>query len=344
MEDFGLMHGMDIGIDLGTATVLVYDSARGIVLREPSVVAVNIRTGDILAVGEEAHAMLGKTPATIAAIRPLEDGVISDYKTTEQMIKYFLKKACPTSVVKPRVALCVPSLVTNVEAQAVVDAAVAAGARSVYLIEEPVAAAIGSGLDISRPNGNLILDIGGGTSDVAVLSLNGIVCKTSIKLAGDKFNAAIVRYVRGRYNLLIGERMAEQVKMAIASVDEAAPEATYEVKGRNLAAGLPACQTITRSELFPVVLELAAEIRDAVHSVVERTPPELVGDIYENGMVMTGGGCLLHGLDTYLSRMLKLPVRRAENPVESVAVGTGLSFGYIDQLVDGFVTSSTHKH
>lgn len=232
--------------------------------------------------------MLGKTPAKITAIRPLEDGVISDYKMTEAMIKYFMKKACPNNMMKPRVALCVPSLITGVEAQAAVDAAVQAGARSVYLIEEPVAAAIGAGIDISRPNGNLILDIGGGTSDIAVLSLNGIVCKTSIKLAGDKFNAAIIKYMRSRYNVLLGERMAERVKIAIASVDRDAEDASYEVKGRHLATGLPTKVLLTRKELYPVMVELVGEIRAAVHSVVERTPPELVGDIFTNGMVMTG--------------------------------------------------------
>ena len=194
------------------------------------------------------------------------------------------------------------------------------------------------------PNGTIILDIGGGTSDIAVLSLNGIVCKNSIKLAGDKFNAAIIRYVRSQYNLLIGERMAERVKIAIGSVDEKAENLSYEVKGRNLATGLPTKLQLTRSELYPVMLELVVEIRDTVHTVVERTPPELVGDIYENGMVMTGGGALLHGLDSYLSSQLRMPVRIAENPVECVAIGTGRSFQYIDQLVDGFVSSSTHKH
>lgn len=338
------MNSIDIGIDLGTATVLVYNGAHGIVLREPSVVAINTRTGDVLSVGDEAHDMLGKTPAKITAIRPLEDGVISDYKMTEAMIKYFMKKACPNNMMKPRVALCVPSLITGVEAQAAFDAAVQAGARSVYLIEEPVAAAIGAGIDISRPNGNLILDIGGGTSDIAVLSLNGIVCKTSIKLAGDKFNAAIIKYMRSRYNVLLGERMAERVKIAIASVDRDAEDASYEVKGRHLATGLPTKVLLTRKELYPVMVELVDEIRAAVHSVVERTPPELVGDIFTNGMVMTGGGAMLHGMDVYMSRELKMPVRLAENPVECVAVGTGLSFQYIDQLVDGFVASSTHRH
>lgn len=338
------MSSVDIGIDLGTATVLVYNEPEGIVLREPSVVAINTKTGAILSVGSEAHTMLGKTPAKITAIRPLKDGVISDYKMTEEMIKYFLKKACPSSVIKPRVALCVPSLITGVEAQAVVDAAVVAGARNVYLIEEPVAAAIGAGIDISIPSGNIILDIGGGTSDIAVLSLNGIVCKNSIKVAGDKFNTAIIKYVRAKYNLLIGERMSENVKVMIASVDEEAPEEKYEIKGRHLATGLPTRLMISRSELFPVMLDLAVEIRNAVHSVVERTPPELVGDLYENGMVMTGGGSLLNGFDKYLSRELKMGVRVADDPIECVAIGTGRSFKYINQLYDGFVTSSTHKH
>lgn len=338
------MSSIDIGIDLGTATVLVYKGQEGIVLREPSVVAVNTKTGAILSVGEEAHAMIGKTPAEITAIRPLSDGVISDYKMTEEMIKYFLRKSCQSNIVKPRVALCVPSLVTNVEAQAVVDAAVAAGARNVYLIEEPVAAAIGAGIDLARPNGNIILDIGGGTSDIAVLSLNGIVCKNSIKLAGDKFNEAIIRYVRAKYNILIGERMAESVKFSIASVDPDAEEMEFDVKGRHLASGLPVRKTICRSELYPAMLELVMEIRDAVHSVVERTPPELVGDLFVNGLVMTGGGSLLHGFPKYLSAEVKMPVRVAENPVECVAIGTGRSFEFLNDLVDGFVTSSTHKH
>lgn len=338
------MSSVDIGIDLGTATVLVYKGDEGIVLREPSVVAINTRTGAVYSVGAEAHAMIGKTPANITAIRPLADGVISDYKMCEEMMKYFLRKTSQSNLVRPRVALCVPSMVTNVEAQAVVDAAVAAGARSVYLIEEPVAAAIGAGIDIARPNGNIILDIGGGTSDIAVLSLNGIVCKNSIKVAGDKFNDAIVRYVRSTYNLLIGTRMAENIKISIASVDADAENVFCDVKGRHLANGLPTKRTITRKEIYPVMLELAVEIRNAVHSVVERTPPELVGDLFENGLVMTGGGAMLHGFPPYLSKELKMPVRLAENPVECVVIGTGRSFEFVNDLVDGFVTSSTHKH
>lgn len=338
------MASVDIGIDLGTASILVYIGDQGIVLREPSVVAVNNRTDEILTVGDEAYQMIGKTPADISAIRPLKDGVISDYKMTEVMIKYFLRKSCKTNIMKPRVALCVPSLITGVEAQAAVDAAVVAGARNVYLIEEPVAAAIGAGIDISAPNGNMILDIGGGTSDIAVLSLNGIVCKNSVKVAGDKFDQAIIRYVRGMYNILIGERMAERMKIAIGSIDNQAEDASFEVKGRNLATGLPVKRMITRRELYAPLLDNVLEIYNAIHSVMEKTPPELVGDIQTNGLVMTGGGVLLHGLDTYLSKRLKCPVRIADNPVECVAIGTGRSFEFIDRLYDGFIASSTHKH
>lgn len=338
------MAANDIGIDLGTATVLVYVGTKGIVLREPSVVAINTKTQDILSVGDEAHDMLGKTPAKITAIRPLKDGVISDYKMTEEMIKYFMKKANGNSAFKPRVALCVPSMITGVEAQAAVDAAVVAGARNVYLIEEPVAAAIGAGINLSKPEGNMILDIGGGTADIAVLSLNGIVCKNSIKMAGDKFNTAIVRYVRAKYNVLIGERMAENLKIEIASVDEHAENVSFEIKGRNLAAGLPTRMQVTRKELYPIIMDCVVEIRDAVHSVIEKTPPELAGDIRDNGMVLTGGGALLHGLDTYLSEQFHIPVRVAENPIECVAIGTGRSFEFIEDLVDGFITSSAHKH
>ena len=212
------------------------------------------------------------------------------------------------------------------------------------MIEEPVAAAIGAGIDISLPKGNMIVDIGGGTSDIAVLSLNGIVCKNSIKLAGDKFNQAIVRYIRSQYNILIGEKMAEALKIAIASVDEEAENLTYPIKGRHLATGLPVRQEVSRAELYPCILDCVVEIRDAIHSVVEKTPPELVGDIYENGLVMTGGGAMLHGLDGYLSKYLKMPVRLAENPVECVAIGTGKAFQYIDRLYDGFIASSVHKH
>lgn len=339
------MATVDIGIDLGTASVLVYSGGDGIVLREPSVVAVDTKTGEILSVGVDAYEMLGKTPAKITIIRPLQDGVISDYKTTERMIKYFLKKACQGSVVRPRVALCVPSLITNVEAQAVVDAAIVAGARSmgVFLIEEPVAAAIGAGIDIRRANGNLILDIGGGTTDIAIISLNGTVCKDSIKTAGNRFDEAILKYVRTKYGILIGERMAERVKFAIASVDEAANEEYFEIKGRHLITGLPIKKTICRSELLPAMLELAEEIRETIHAVIRQASPELVGDLHKNGMVMTGGGSLLHGMDTFLSKKLKLRAYLAPEPLDCVAIGTGRSFDYIDHLVDGFVSSAMNR-
>ena len=314
-------------------------------LREPSVVAVHTKTGAIVQVGQEAYEMIGKTPAEICAVRPLENGVISDYKMTEEMIKYFLRKATRSgSLIKPRVVLCVPSLITSVEAKAVVSAAVTAGARTVYLIEEPVAAAIGAGIDISRPCGSIVADIGGGTCDIAVLSFSGIVRKTSIKVAGDRFNEAIVRYVRVKYGILIGERMAERVKISIASADRDAPELQFDVKGRSLVSGLPIKQTITRAELYPIILELATEISEAVRTVMEKTPPELVGDLYNEGLVMTGGGALLDGLDLFLHRELKMPVRIAENPIECVAIGTGRAFEYIGKLTDGFVSSSTHQH
>lgn len=338
------MASVDIGIDLGTATVLVYEKTRGIILHEPSVVAVNLKTDKVVCVGNEAAAMIGKTHASLQAVHPLEDGVISNYKLTEVMIKHFLKKACSDLMIKPRVAVCIPSQITPVEAQAVVDAAVVAGARNVYLIEEPVAAAIGAGVELDKPVGNIILDIGGGTSDIAVLSMNGIVCKNSLKMAGTKMNQAIARFIRSEYNLLVGEPMAEYAKIMVGSADQYAVNATCEIKGRHLMTGLPSKMTISREALYPVILECVDQIRDAVRHVLERTPPELISDTYENGMIMTGGGAMLHGLDAYLSRKLKMVVRLAENPVESVAIGAGKSFQYAGKLLDGFTASSIHKH
>lgn len=335
----------DIGIDLGTATVIVYDSEKGIVLKEPSVVAINTTNGQVLSVGEEAYKMLGRTPDRIRAIRPLSDGVISDFTTAEQMLKYFLKKVCAGNVVKPRVAICVPSGITGVESRACVDAAVAAGARKVYLLEEPVAAALGAGIDIERPNGNIILDMGGGTTDIAVLSLNGIVRKTSLKIAGNKLDDAIIKYLRAQKNVLVGEKMAEKIKIEVGSVSFTPEEnITMEAKGRNLVNGLPQRFTISRAELEEALLEPVMQIVSAVQQILETTPPELAGDIYENGLIMTGGGAMLHGLDTLISHHTKVRARLAENPVDCVAIGTGKSFEHLDKLYDGFVTPSTHKH
>lgn len=335
----------DIGIDLGTATVIVYDSEKGIMLKEPSVVAVNTATGNVLEVGEAAYKMIGRTPDRIRAIRPLSDGVVSDFDTTEQMLKYFLKKVCGGTVVKPRVVICVPSGITGVESRACVNAAVSAGARKVYLIEEPVAAALGAGLDISKPMGHMILDIGGGTSDIAVLSLNGIVCKTSLKMAGNKFDQAIIKYLRTHKNVLVGEKMAEKIKMGVASVCfEPEEEVTIEAKGRNLLTGLPQRFEVSRSELYEVLLEPVMQIVTALHQILEGTPPELAGDIFTNGLLMTGGGSMLHGLDRLITQKVKIPARLAENPVDCVAIGTGRSFTLLDTLYDGFVSSSTHTH
>ena len=292
------MASNDIGIDLGTATVIIYDSQAGLLLKEPSVIAVDTRNGNIIAVGSEAHEMLGRTPDRIRAQMPLMDGVISDFEATRAMIDRFIKKVYHNSLIKPRVMICVPGGITGVEANAVVSAAINAGARKVFLIEEPVAAAIGAGLDITKPEGNMVLDIGGGTSDIAVLSLSGVVCKSSVRMAGRKFDEAIVKYIRKKYNLLIGERMAENAKIACGSVcvtpDE---ECEIGVKGRNLNTGLPGKQVVTRSEIYEALIGPVEMIVTEVRRILEITPPELAADIHRNGIVMTGGGALLHGLD-----------------------------------------------
>ena len=337
------MSSVDIGIDLGTATVIVYLSGKGIVLKEPSVVATNINTGEILSVGEEAYRMIGRTPNYIRAIRPLEDGVISDYDTTEQMIKYFLKKVSGGAIFRPRVSVCVPSGITEVESNAVVDAAEAAGARKVYLIEEPVAAAIGAGIDITRPNGILIVDVGGGTCDIAMLSLSGIVSKTSIKIAGNKFDEAIIRHIRNNHNILIGERTAEKIKQDIGNVFQADPAVTTVIKGRNLVNGLPQKLEISQEDIYAPLHELAIQIVRSIQQVLERTPPELVGDVYNNGVLMTGGGSLIQGLPELITDTLHIKATIAENPVECVAIGTGKSFDFLGELQDGFVGVSRRK-
>lgn len=335
---------MDVGIDLGTATVIIYIGGEGVVLKEPSVVAVNMKTETVISVGEEAYKMIGKTPSHIKAVRPLSKGVVCDYKMTEEMVKYFIKKICKDSLVKPRIALCVPSGITNVESNAVIDVAISSGARKVYLIEEPVAAAIGAQIDIEKPNGNLIVDIGGGTTDIAVLSLNGIVNKKSIKVAGDTINDAIIKYVRASHGVLIGEKMAGQIKQNVGSVFfEPDEDVSATVKGRNLTTGLPCSIEISRSMLYDCIMKETEQIITAVKEVIEKTPPELVGDIYTNGITMTGGGSLLHGMDKLLEKQTKIPTRIAEDPVDCVAIGTGKSFDYLDKLVDGFVVPSMQR-
>lgn len=337
---------LDIGIDLGTATVIANDSRRNMVISEPALVAINRKTEKVLAIGQAVYQMVGRTPEYIEVLRPLQEGVISDYKMTEVLIKHLLRRICSNQLVKPRVTLCVPSGITGVESQAVIDAAVAAGARNVYLIEEPVAAAIGAGINLSLPNGNMIVDIGGGTTDIAVLSLNGIVCKTSLRVAGQEFDNALIKHMRGQYNLLVGEKIAEAAKIEIGSVDPDCSDSdkVVDVKGRDLLSGLPKKIPVRRLELYPVFCEIADTIIRAVQGVMEQTPPELVGDIHTNGIILTGGGALLHGLDRALQKNIKVPVRVAPNAVECVAIGTAKSFDYLDTLFDGFVQSSTHSH
>ncbi len=331
---------MDIGIDLGTASVLVYIKGKGIVINEPSVVAIDINTNKILEVGEEARKMLGRTPGNIVAIRPLRDGVISDFDITEKMLKYFIKKAVGNSIIKPRVIICVPSGVTEVEKRAVLEASNNAGAKKTYLIEEPVAAAIGAGLDITRPSGHMIIDMGGGTTDIAVISLGGIVVSKSIKIAGDKCDDAIVRYVRKKYNVMIGLRSAEELKINIGTAFPEEEEKFMEVRGRNLVTGLPVNLTISSSDMLEALEETITSIADAVHSVLEKTPPELAADISEKGIIMTGGGCLIRGLDKLIGKRTGLNVAIADDAISCVAKGTGQSLEHMDVLKDSLITEN----
>ncbi|HIX30675.1 MAG TPA: rod shape-determining protein MreB [Firmicutes bacterium] len=333
----------DIGIDLGTASVLIYVKGQGIVLNEPSVVAMDKNTGKLLKVGADAQAMLGRTPGNIVAIRPLRDGVISDYDMTERMLKEFIHKVNGFQLFKPRVIICVPSGITEVEERAVIDAGVQAGARSVYLIEEPVAAAIGAGIDITKPDGHLIIDIGGGTTDIAVISLSGVVESASIKVAGDMFNEAVIKYIRRKHNVLIGERTAEDLKIQIGCVFPQEEEETVEVKGRCLMTGLPKVFTVSSSEMIEAFEEPAERILEAVHSVLEKTPPELVADISTNGIVMTGGGSMVKGFDKLVESRTGIATTVAENAIQCVAMGTGQSLDWVSSMQDGTVNLSRRK-
>ena len=330
----------DIGIDLGTATVLVYVKGRGIVIKEPSVVAIDKNTGKRLKFGREAQMMLGRTPGNITAIRPLRDGVITQYDITQKMIQHFIKKSCGTVIFKPRVIICVPSGITEVEERAVVDAATQAGAKRTYLIEEPVAAAIGAGINISAPRGHMVLDIGGGTSDIAVISLGGVVVSESIKVAGDKFDEALIRYVRRKHNVLIGERTAEEIKIKIGCAWPRDEVRTIDVKGRCLVQGLPRMVRITSAEIPDALEEPITAIVEAVCSVIERTPPELIGDILHNGIVMTGGGSLLYGLDRLITYATGVRTRVADKAVSCVALGTGRSLEMLSRLPEDAVNIS----
>lgn len=327
--------GLDIGIDLGTATILVYVKGKGIVLREPSVVAIDKNTKEVLAVGQEARKMLGRTPGNIIALRPLRDGVISDYTITEKMLKYFINKVCGKFLFSPRIMICVPSCVTEVEKKAVIDAATHAGARKVYLIEEPIAAAIGAGIDIGKPYGSMIVDIGGGTSDIAVISLGGAVRSTSLKIAGDKFDEAIIRYIKKMKNVIVGERTAEDVKINIGCMYKRPIVSTMLVKGRDVATGLPVEIEISSEEMYDALKECGDRIVEGVHSVLEQTPPELSADISERGIYITGGGGLVFGLDKLIEEATGIPVMIAEDSQSCVAIGTGKALEHIELLETG---------
>lgn len=325
--------GNDLGIDLGTATVLVYVKGKGILLKEPSVVAINKNNNKVLAVGEEARRMIGRTPGNIVAVRPLRDGVISDYDVTERMLKEFIKKACGKGrIVAPRVMVCVPSQATEVEKRAVMDAARNSGAKKVHIIEEPLAAAIGAGLDITKPNGNMIVDIGGGTTDIAVISLGGIVVRKSIKIAGDKFDESIIKYVRNKHKIMIGEKTAEDVKIKVGSAFKDSRNLITTMKGRNLITGLPDEVEISTEEVREALSEPVYVIVEGVKSILEKTPPELAADIIEKGILMTGGGALLDGLNKLIEEHTGVNVEIAHNCVEAVAEGTGQVLNFIDKI------------
>jgi len=323
----------DIGIDLGTANTLIHVKGKGIILREPSVVAINKKTNSILAVGDEAKNMIGRTPGDIVAIRPMKDGVIADFDTTQIMLKYFIQKTITRGVFsKPRVVICVPSGVTEVEKRAVEEATLAAGAKEAYLIEEPMAAAIGSGLPVEEPSGSMVVDIGGGTSEVAVISLGAIVTSKSLRIAGDEFDESIVHYVKKEYNLMIGERTAEEIKMAIGAAYPKPKEESIEIRGRDLVTGLPKNITITSSEIIEALKEPINAIIDAIKFTLEKTPPELAADIMDRGIMLTGGGALLDGLDKLINEETGMPVTIAETPLDCVARGTGKVLEEIETL------------
>ncbi|MFA5527796.1 MAG: rod shape-determining protein MreB [Peptostreptococcales bacterium] len=335
----------DVGIDLGTANILVYIKGKGIVLDEPAVVAINKDTNEILAVGDEAREMLGRTPSNIIAIRPLKDGVISDYDITERLLRYFIQKTCGTQrFFRPKIVVCVPSGVTEVEKRAVREAATQAGGKVAYIIEEPIAAAIGSGLDISKPDGIMIIDIGGGTTDIAVISLGGVVVSQSVKLAGDRFDDAIIKYMRKEHKLYIGERMAEELKITIGTAFPREENLVKECRGRDLVTGLPKTIEISSREMMKALDESVQFICEAVHSVLENTPPELAADISNRGIMLTGGGCLLSGIGKRIEERTGITCYIAENPASCVAIGTGKSLDSIELIEKNDRTRMRRKY
>ena len=324
----------EVGIDLGTANVLVYIKGKGIVLNEPSVVAVTRDTDEIMAIGEEARQMLGRTPANITAEKPLKDGVISNYDITERMLQYFIRKTCGSArFFKPTIMVCVPSGVTEVEKRAVREAASQAGGKEVYLMEEPLAAAIGAGLDVTEPDGKMVIDIGGGTTDIAVIALGGIVTSASIKIAGDEFDDSIIRYMRKVHKLYIGERTGEDIKKSIGTAYRREEEVSMECRGRDLVSGLPKNVTITSDEVMEAMEEPLNTICESIHGVLEQTPPELAADISNSGIMLTGGGALLYGIDRKIAERTGMEVKIAEDPKSCVAIGTGKALDELDLLL-----------
>lgn len=338
------MIGQDIGIDLGTANIIITLGKKGIVLNEPSVIAYDKRKKRIVAVGSEAYRMIGRTPEYIVAVHPLKDGVISDSDMTDALIKYFIKKVGGISIAKPRIVLCIPSTVTDMELRAVIEAALSSGARSVYLIEEPIAALIGAGIDITKPNGNMVVDIGGGTADVAVVSFNGVVQSKSVKMAGSKFDQAIIRFVSGKHKILIGDKTAEDAKIKLTNVFNPTGEKTMTVKGRHLITGLPTTIQINDLDIKEALIDSVDMIVELVKAVLETTPPELVGDIMQSGVVLTGGGALLGGLAEHMSEQIGAPCYVAENAIECVARGVERSFTLSKELLDGFQHVSIRRY
>lgn len=338
-----MVSSVDIGIDLGTANIII-STGKGIILNEPSIVAYNTKTEKVVAVGNDAFDMLGRTPGYIVAIRPLNEGVISDHEMTDIMIKQFISKVTGKQLIKPRIVLCIPSMITDVESRAVVEAALSAGARKVYLIQEPVAAMLGASINISEPYGKMVVDIGGGTTDAAIMSLGGIVSSKSIKVGGNKIDNAIIKYVQKKYKILIGEKTAEYVKINLCNLDNPDGEKKLIIKGRNLLKGLPEKLEVSDMDIRDAVIDCVEQIIDAIRSVIEVSPPELVGDIYESGIVLTGGGAMLTGLAAYIQSRLNVKCRVADDPMECVAKGTRLAFNYLDKLLEGFEQISLYKY
>lgn len=338
------MSNTDIGIDLGTSNIVMTMGKKGVILSEPSVIAYNTRTERVLAVGKEAYEMIGRNPDYICVARPISNGVISDDDLAHSMIREFILKVTGKQLIKPRIIICIPSFITDIESRAVVEAAKSAGSRQVYLIQEPVAAMIGAGVNISKAKGHMIVDIGGGTTDVAIVSMNGVVTSHTIKVAGNSIDRAIIKYMQNKYKLLIGERMAERVKIELCNLYDPNDEITYTVKGRSLIKGLPAQVQLSEIGLYQAIEDETFAIMEAVRKVLEDAPPELVGDIYDNGLLLTGGGALLGGLTQLIKRTLGIKCSIAKDAINCVAKGTGMAFGSMTALLDGFEAATVYKY